>query len=121
MLYLCSVNVTYKHILIHLQAGEHPSNTSAYPLPAVLGHLLELRTVTNDDNNVHPALLKNATTESLIKFMKFGLWVNYQTRQSKSIRDVIDEELQLYDLEPKEQFQASTTYITIKLDLYNHR
>jgi hypothetical protein len=61
--------------------------------------------------NVHPALLKNATTESIIKLLKFGLWVNYHTRQSKSLRDVINKELEMYDFEKKEEFQARTAKI----------
>jgi hypothetical protein len=56
-------------------------------------------------------LLKNAETESIIKLMKFGLWVNYHTRQSKSVRDVIDKELQMYDFEKREEFQARTSKI----------
>jgi hypothetical protein len=100
-------------MLIYLQVGKHPPYTRAYPLPAVLGQLLELRAVTNEDYNVHPALLRNASTESLIKFMKFNLWVYYHTRQSKSIRDIIEKELKLYDIEPREEFQEWTIYITI--------
>jgi hypothetical protein len=61
--------------------------------------------------NVHPALLKNASTESIIKFMKFGLWVNYHTRQSKSVWDVINKELQMYDIEKRDKFQARTAKI----------
>jgi hypothetical protein len=100
-------------VLIYLQDVEHPQYKGAYPLPSVLGQLLELRVVKNDDNNVHPSFLRNASITSLIKFMKFGLWVNYHTRQSKSIRDVIEKELQLYDLEPREEFQAKKIYITL--------
>jgi hypothetical protein len=68
--------------------------------------------VTKDDN-VHPSLLKDVTTEGLLKLLRFELWVDYQTRnKSISKKEVIEKELQLYknSLELREDFQAMSTY-----------
>jgi hypothetical protein len=74
--------------------------------------LLQMGKVTESDE-VHPSLLQNATTKTLMKLLKFGLWVDYQIRQNKSsntssVEDVIIKELQLYenDLGIRDDFQA---------------
>jgi hypothetical protein len=73
-----------------------------YPLPEKLGNLLKKGLTTKSDN-VHPSLLDDVTTESLMKLMKFGLWVNYQIRMKKShtIEEVLRKELKLYKNELK--------------------
>jgi hypothetical protein len=70
---------------------------NTYPLPARLGKLIKIEKTTLDDN-VHPSLLENVTTESILKLLKFGLWVNYQIQSNKSLsaEDVIKNELKLY-------------------------
>jgi hypothetical protein len=59
--------------------------------------LLKTKTTTSN-SNVHPSLLENVTTESILKLLKFGLWVNYQIQSNKSLsaEDVIKNELKLY-------------------------
>jgi hypothetical protein len=73
--------------------------------------------VTEEDE-VHPSLLQNATTKTLMKLLKFGIWVEYQIRQNKSssVEDVIKKELQLYEnnLGIREDFQAKQHYIVKK-------
>lgn len=50
------------------------------------------------DQIVHPYLIENATTESLVKMLKFGIWVDYQMRLNKSSsqEDVVRRELAFY-------------------------
>jgi hypothetical protein len=70
--------------------------------------------------HVHPSLLKNVTTESILKLLKFGLWVNHQlNNKSQSLKEVIKKELELYkhelpmrwktNIKAKEPFQESIT------------
>jgi hypothetical protein len=65
---------------------------------------------TSHNDNVHPSLLENVTIESLMKLMKFGIWVDYQIRQNKflGVENVIREELKLYQdyLEIKEDIMV---------------
>jgi hypothetical protein len=68
-----------------------------YPLPAKIANLLKMQTMTKDDN-VHPSLIEDASTESIMKLMKFGLWVDYQIKIKKSnnVKEVISKELEMY-------------------------
>jgi phosphotransferase system HPr-like phosphotransfer protein len=76
------------------------SNANTYPLPARLGKLIKNEITTLDDN-VHPSLLEDVTTESLMKLMKFQLWIAYQIRinKSTSAEEVMSKELNLYEHE----------------------
>jgi hypothetical protein len=86
-------------------------NANTYPLPARLGKLIKIEGTTLDDN-VHPSLLENVTTEKLMKLMKFQLWIAYQIRinKSTSAEEVIGKELKLYEqeLEIKENRKVTT-------------
>jgi hypothetical protein len=74
------------------------SEKHGYPLPGRLAKLLITGETLTTDQNVHPSLLNNVTTESLFKFLKFGLWVDYKIRQNKSLSvvDLIRKELDAY-------------------------
>jgi hypothetical protein len=74
------------------------TNTSYYPLPAKLGKLFHIETMTSVDN-VHSSLLEDVTTESLLKLLKYKLWVDYQIRMNKSsnLEEVVKKELKLYE------------------------
>jgi hypothetical protein len=76
--------------------------------------LLKKETTTKSDN-VHPSLLDNVTTESLMKLMKFGLWVNYQIKMKKSItvEEVLRKELKMYqdELKTKDNITVMTTLL----------
>jgi hypothetical protein len=75
-------------------------NASFYPLPAKLGKLLTIETMTSADN-IHSSLLEDVTTESLLKLLKFEHWVDYQLRKKKSssLEEVIAKELKMYENE----------------------
>ena len=71
------------------------------------------------EQNVHPSLLEKATTEKLIKLLKFGLWVDYKIRQnsSESLKDIISKELKYYqnDLAVQDVIQVkSQIYFQVK-------
>jgi hypothetical protein len=53
---------------------------------------------TND--NVHQSLLEDVTTETLMKLLKFELWVDYEIRMNKSAnpKEAINKELKQYKL-----------------------
>jgi hypothetical protein len=91
-----------------------------YPLPAKLGKLLKRKTITHDIN-VHPSLLDNVTTESIMKLLKFELWINYQIRSEKYLtaNDIIRKELKMYqdNLGIKEDIVVKEIYMYSVLPL----
>jgi hypothetical protein len=73
-----------------------------------------METTTKEDN-VHPSLLDNVSTEKIIKLLKFGIWVKYQMRINKSIsfEDIISNELTLYqdDIGIKSELVVRTLFM----------
>jgi hypothetical protein len=90
----------------------------SYPLPAKLGNLLKIETMTEADY-VHPSLLEETTFECLMKLLKFELWINYQIRMNKSasLEEVISKELKLYKYEIgiKENLRVTTCLVACLL------
>jgi hypothetical protein len=71
--------------------------------------------ISLEQDAVHPSLIGNASTESLIKMMKFGLWTDFKIRENSSsnLEDVIKEELNFYkdNLVLKKSIQESIDLI----------
>jgi hypothetical protein len=97
--------------------------TNTYPLPARLGKLIKNEPTTLDDN-VHPTLLEDVTTERLVKLLKFPLWIAYQIRinNSISVEEVISKELKLYahELGIKGNIMVTTHCILVKFQISNY-
>jgi hypothetical protein len=68
-----------------------------------------------EQDEVHPSLIGNASTESLIKMMKFGLWTDFKIMENLSLNleDVIEKELNFYKgyIELKKSVQVSIDLI----------
>jgi hypothetical protein len=70
-----------------------------YPLLKKLSKLFILgENMSLKQDAVHPSLIGNASTESLIKMMKYGLWTEFKIMENSSanLEDVIKEELNFY-------------------------
>jgi hypothetical protein len=70
-----------------------------YPLLKKLSKLFILgENISLKQDGVHPSLIGNASTESLIKMMKYGLWTEFKIMENSSanLEDVIKEELNFY-------------------------
>jgi hypothetical protein len=69
-----------------------------YPLPGILAMLMTHKSVTKEDN-VHPSFIEKASPKSIIKLLKFGIWLEFKKRQNKTldIMKIMDEELEAYN------------------------
>jgi hypothetical protein len=54
--------------------------------------------ISLEQDLVHPSLIRNASTDSIIKMLKFGLWTNYKMMENSSLnlQDAIQGELNFY-------------------------
>jgi hypothetical protein len=70
-----------------------------YPHLGNIAKLISIGAHVTPEQNVHPSLIEHSSTESLIKMMRFGLWMDHKMRENPSLGqvDIIRGELKLYE------------------------